>query len=69
MSDASPRLYLVVSGVIFGIVAILHLVRLVNGWRFDLGPWSIPMWMSWGGTLLPAILCVWALRLAATLKR
>jgi hypothetical protein len=69
MSNTSLRPYLLVSGVIFGIVAILHVVRLINGWRFDLGPWSIPLWMSWGGTLVPAILCAWALRIVATLKR
>jgi hypothetical protein len=69
MGDRPLRLYLLVSGVIFGIVAVLHLVRLAGDWRFDLGPWSIPMWMSWGGTLFPAILCSWAFRLASTLKR
>ena len=59
-----PRAYLVISGTIFGTVAILHLLRVVNSWALVLGPWSAPMWVSWLGTLVPAVLCVWALRLA-----
>ena len=61
----SPRAYLIISGTIFGIVAILHSLRVVNSWALVLGPWSAPMWVSWLGTLVPAVLCVWALRFAS----
>jgi hypothetical protein len=61
----NARAYPVISGVIFGVVAILHLIRVVNGWAFQLGPWSLPMWISWLGTIGPAVLCVWAIRLAS----
>ena len=64
----NSRAYLVISGTIFGIVAILHLLRVVNGWAVVVGPWSAPMWISWLGTLLPAALCVWALRLASRIQ-
>ena len=59
------RTYVRISGTIFGIVAILHLLRVVNGWPLELGPRSVPMWISWCGTIGPAILCVWAFRLAS----
>ena len=64
----SPRLrtYLIISGVIFALVALGHLLRVLNGWDFVLGPWSLPLWFSWGATLVPAALAVWALRLATT---
>ena len=62
------RLYLLVSGVVFGLVAILHLLRVVNGWPLVLGTWSVPMWGSWLGTVVPALLCVWALRLASAAR-
>lgn len=62
----NARVYLVVSGMIFGVVALLHLVRLVNHWAFRIGPWSLPLWMSWGGTLVAAALCLWAFRLATS---
>ena len=61
----SPRAYLIFSGTIFGIVAVLHMLRIINGWALVLGPWSAPMWVSWLGTLVPAVLCVWALRFAS----
>ena len=39
----SPRAYLITSGTIFGIVAILHSLRVVNDWALVLGSWSAPM--------------------------
>jgi hypothetical protein len=59
------RAYSLVSGTLFGIVAVVHLLRVINGWPAVLGPWSAPMWVSWFGTLGPGILCVWAYRLAS----
>jgi hypothetical protein len=64
----SALAYLVISGTIFGIVAILHLLRVVNSWAVVVGPWSAPMSVSWLGTLVPAILCFWALRLASRMR-
>ncbi|MGB3563779.1 MAG: hypothetical protein WBH75_03605 [Thermoanaerobaculia bacterium] len=64
----SSRAYLVISGTIFGFVAILHLLRVVNSWAVVVGPWSAPMWISWLGTLVPVVLCVWALRLASRME-
>ena len=61
----SSRPYLVVSGLIFSVVAAAHLLRVINGWAFEVGPWSFPMWVSWIGTAAPSILGVWAFRLAA----
>ena len=65
MERKSDRAYLLISGVIFGLVAMLHLVRVVNGWQFEVGPWSLPMWPSWLGAVLPAVLCGWAFRLGS----
>ncbi len=58
------RAYLVISGIIFGVVAVLHLLRVVNSWAFQLGSWWIPMWVSWLGMVVPALLCLWAFWLA-----
>lgn len=59
------RTYVAVSGTVFGIVAVLHLLRVVNGWTVVVGPWSAPMEVSWFGAIFPAVLCVWAFRLAS----
>lgn len=61
----SNRPYLVVSGIVFSVVAMLHATRVMNGWSFELGPWMIPMWISWCGIVGPATLSVWAFKLAA----
>ncbi|NIO11475.1 MAG: hypothetical protein GTO40_27030 [Deltaproteobacteria bacterium] len=57
--------YLVISGVIFGLVALLHVLRVVNSWSFQLGPWWVPMGASWIGIIVPLLLCVWAFWLAS----
>jgi len=64
MQRESARRYLLISGVIFGVVAVLHLLRVVNGWPFQVGPWAVPMCPSWLGVLVPGVLCGWAFRLA-----
>jgi hypothetical protein len=61
----NARTYLVTSGSLFGAVAIAHLLRVVNGWAVVAGPWSIPMWVSWFGTIVPALLAFSAFRLAS----
>ena len=38
-----------VSVLIFAIVAIMHLVRIINGWSVAIGPHNIPMSASWAG--------------------
>jgi hypothetical protein len=64
----NTRPYLVISGIVFGLVTIFHAARVANGWMLGLGPWLIPMWVSWCGVLGPAILSVWALKLAVRSK-
>jgi len=36
-----------VSSIVFGSVSFLHLLRLVNGWTFQVASWNAPMWLSW----------------------
>ena len=61
----SSRVYLVVSGSVFAIVAVLHLLRALNGWAVDVGPWSLPVGVSWLGAAFPAVLSAWAFRVAS----
>lgn len=62
------KAYLGISGAIFGIVAVLHLLRLALDWPAQIGNWSVPFWVSWIALLLSASLCVWALQLARSLR-
>ena len=63
MLQSTTKLYFTFSGLIFGLVAIIHLVRVLNNWDFVLGPITIPLSASWIGFFLTAAMCVWAIRL------
>jgi hypothetical protein len=65
MEPANARTYVVISAVIFGSVAVIHLLRAVNGWNFEVGPVSIPVGASWLGFAVTAALCAWAIRLVS----
>jgi hypothetical protein len=55
--------YILISGCIFGAVALAHLLRALYGWTFVFGPWGIPAAGSWVVTVVAGGLFVWALRL------
>ena len=59
------RLYFVLSGGLFGLIALAHLVRLVNQTPAQLGGWAVPFWLSWLALIVPGFLCLWAFRLAS----
>jgi hypothetical protein len=42
----TSRPYLMISGSIFGLVGLAHLVRIIERWAFTLGPFQVPTWMS-----------------------
>jgi hypothetical protein len=41
--------YAIVSALIFAVVAVGHAIRLVNRWAVQVGPYSVPMSVSWIG--------------------
>jgi hypothetical protein len=41
------KTFSVIAGVIFALVALVHLVRIYFGWSIVIGGWSVPMWPSW----------------------
>ena len=54
--------YAVVSGTVFGLVAIAQAVRALNQWPVQVGPFQIPVLASWLVCIIAAGLCVWAFR-------
>ena len=48
--------YSLLSAFIFTIVAVLQLVRALNGWPVTVGTTSIPLWASWVACVVAAIL-------------
>ncbi|MBI3702959.1 MAG: hypothetical protein HY244_03685 [Rhizobiales bacterium] len=58
------KTFALVAGVIFALVALLHVLRLFMGWPAVIGSWSVPMWLSWVGLVIAGGLSVLGLRLA-----
>ena len=63
MENSSMMGYLLISVIIFGTVALIHLVRAINTWAFVMGPVDIPVVASWVGFVVTAALCGWGIRL------
>lgn len=59
----SNRQYLVVSATLFSLVAIAHFLRLAFAMTVTVADYVVPMYVSWIGLLVPAVLAVSALRL------
>ena len=54
------RNYVLVTGAIFGLVAILQVIRALNQWPVHIGTTEIPVWASWIAAVVAGGLCVWA---------
>ncbi|MEI6889928.1 MAG: hypothetical protein WCL03_11695 [Bacteroidota bacterium] len=59
MSINSKILGLRVAGSIFGIVAILNLLRVVTGVPMVIAGWMLPIWVNVLGFAGSGLLCVW----------
>jgi len=54
--------YPLVSGIVFGIVAVLQLIRAVNQWPVHIASFAAPVWVSWIAAAITGGLCFWAFR-------
>ena len=52
--------YITASALIIAVVAVVHLLRFVQGWPVLLGTLVIPVWMSGFAVVLSAGIAVWA---------
>jgi hypothetical protein len=57
-----PSRYAVVSGVLFGVIAVLQAVRALNQWPVNVGGLDVPVWVSWVAMVVAGTLCLWAFR-------
>lgn len=44
------------TGVIFSVIAVFHLLRIVLGWQAQVAGWVVPMWFSWIGIVIAGFL-------------
>ena len=54
--------YVVVSGLVFGFVAVAQASRALMQLPAHVGSFEIPVWASWVAAVVASSLCVWAFR-------
>ena len=54
--------YTIVSGLVFGAIALAHLLRAANQWSIQISNFDIPVWASWIVSLIAGSLCMWAFK-------
>jgi hypothetical protein len=57
--DKMSNSYVAVSALIFALVAVGHVVRLVNRWTVAIGRYSVSMNVSWAALVVSALLAIW----------
>ena len=43
----NQKTFTLTTGVVFSIIAVLHVLRLLFGWEAMIGGWNVPLWVSW----------------------
>ena len=54
--------YRLVSGTVFGVVAILQCIRAIKEWPVQIGPFAISVTFSWIACVVAGALAIWAFR-------
>ena len=61
--------YLTISATAFAVVAVAHVVRALEQWTIAIGPWSVPIGLSWIAAIASAGLSGWAFSLLVGRQR
>ena len=59
----TDKLFHLLAGTIFALVALLQALRISMGWSVVIGGWSAPMWVSWIAIVVASGLSYFALTL------
>ncbi|MDE2037714.1 MAG: hypothetical protein KGI69_00615 [Patescibacteria group bacterium] len=63
------RAYFMFVGIVFGVIAAAHLLRLFTSADIDIVGWTVPLWLSWVGVAVAAYLSYMSFRLATSFKK
>jgi len=55
--------FIATSTLIFILVAAAHACRLYQQWPLQVGPYAIPVYLSWLGLAIAALLAIWGIAL------
>ena len=51
-----PRTFTWIASAIFALIALAHAYRLLTKFQIIIGSHPIPLWVSWFGLVIPAVL-------------
>lgn len=60
----SQRTFSLVAGVVFGLIALGHVLRIIFRWSIVIQGFSVPMWASWLAVVVIGYLAYEGFRLA-----
>jgi len=52
----TPRIFFLITATLFSLIALLHAVRLLQGWQVTIGGAVVPLWVSWLGLAISGFL-------------
>ena len=52
----TQRTYTQITGMFFGLIALLHIFRFLQGWEATIGGWQVPLWLSVVGVVVTGFL-------------
>lgn len=61
--NSSLRRYLVISTLLFALVALVQLARALMGFPVQIGPYPVPVIASWAFAIAVGALAFWGMRL------
>jgi Fe2+ transport system protein B len=62
------KTFILTAAIIFGIVAVLHLLRAINGLPLIIGIWEAPIWLSWLAFVVAGLMSYFGFKLACKKK-
>lgn len=60
----TQRSFFLITSILFLLIALLHAVRLLQGWQVTIGGAVVPIWISWIGLAIAAFLAYEGFRLS-----
>ena len=63
------KTFSLVVGLVFLLIAVMHVLRLALKWEVVLNDWSVPMWVSWLALVVAGFLAFEGLKLGGRKKK
>ena len=60
----TQKTFTLTAGVVFALIAVLHVLRLVFSWEAVIGGWQVPLWISGVAIALSGYLSYTAFKLS-----